>query len=367
MFTRTITFDTFVRGLIFIVVIGLLIAAINYLSSILLPFFCAWFAAYLLYPVVKFFQYKLRLRSRILSIVLTLMLICGCIYGFCAITVPSIVSETEQFKKAAIEFIDNGAKNSSISPEIEKFINEQAEFFEWDKLLSQKNFIDLVKEAASKIWNVIYETAAIIITIISSLIALLYFFFILYDYEKLSKGIKSMVPNKQKAFFNTLFSDLEKGMNNYFRGQALIALSVGILFSIGFLIIDFPLAIPLGLFIGALSFVPYLHALGLVPAVIFSLFKAAETGDNFWIVLITCLAVFVVVQLIQDLLLTPKIMGDAVGLPPYLILLSLSIWGYVLGVIGMIIALPLTTLLISYYQRYVIGEQQESTSNDQKS
>ena len=146
---------------------------------------------------------------------------------------------------------------------------------------------------------------------------------------------------------------MEKGMNNYFRGQALIALCVGILFSIGFLIIDFPLAIPLGLFIGALSFVPYLHALGLVPAVILSLFKAAETGQNFWIVLITCLAVFLIVQIIQDLVLTPKIMGDAVGLPPFLILLSLSVWGFMLGIIGMIIALPLTTIIISYYKRYV--------------
>ena len=96
-----------------------------------------------------------------------------------------------------------------------------------------------------------------------------------------------------------------------------------------------------------------LHALGLVPAVILSLFKAAETGQNFWIVLITCLAVFLIVQIIQDLVLTPKIMGDAVGLPPFLILLSLSVWGFMLGIIGMIIALPLTTIIISYYKRYV--------------
>lgn len=358
MFEKAITFDRFVRGLIFIIILVLLILAINFLRSILLPFFCAWFAAYLLYPVVKFFQYKLHLRSRILSIILTLTLIGGCIYGFCAITVPSIITEAEHFKEAAIEFIEKGSSNSSISPKIEEFINEQAKIFKWEEFFSQKNFPDIIREITSKVWNVVYETAAIIITIVSSLIALLYFFFILYDYEKLSNGIRSLVIPKHKPFFDTLFNDLEKGMNNYFRGQALIALCVGILFSIGFLIIDFPLAIPLGLFIGALSFVPYLHALGLVPAIILSLFKAAETGENFWIVLITCLAVFLIVQIIEDLLLTPKIMGDAVGLPPFLILLSLSIWGYMLGIIGMIIALPLTTLIISYYKRYVIKENQ---------
>ena len=353
MFEKTITFDKFVRGLIFILIVILLIVALNFLSSVLLPFFCAWFAAYLLYPVIKFFQYKLHLRSRILSVIVTLLLIGGIIYGFCALTVPSIVEEAEHFKVAALDFINKGTNNSSISPKVEKFINEQAQLFNWEKFFNQRNPLDVVKEIAPKVWNVVYETATIVITIVSSLIALLYFFFILCDYEKLSNGIRSLVPHKHQAFFNTLFNDMEKGMNNYFRGQALIALCVGILFSIGFLIIDFPLAIPLGLFIGALSFVPYLHALGLVPAVILSLFKAAETGQNFWIVLITCLAVFLIVQIIQDLVLTPKIMGDAVGLPPFLILLSLSVWGFMLGIIGMIIALPLTTIIISYYKRYV--------------
>ena len=191
---------------------------------------------------------------------------------------------------------------------------------------------------SSSIWSLLAGTLGVIITIVSSFIALLYFFFILYDYEKFCRGIKMLIPQQHGQFFKTMLTDLQQGMNNYFRGQALIALCVGILFSIGFLIIDFPLAIPLGIFIGVLSFVPY------------------ETGQNFWVVLITCLAVFLIVQAIQDLVLTPKIMGDAVGLPPFLILFSLSVWGYVLGIIGMIIALPVTTLLISYYRRYIVGE-----------
>ena len=75
------------------------------------------------------------------------------------------------------------------------------------------------------------------------------------------------------------------------------------------------------------------------------------------------LIVFAVVQLIQDTFLTPKIMGKVTGLNSAIILLSLSIWGSLLGVLGMIIALPMTTLLLTYYQRYVIKKETKSQAS----
>lgn len=150
-------------------------------------------------------------------------------------------------------------------------------------------------------------------------------------------------------------------MNTYFRGQALVALCVGILFSIGFLIIDFPLAIGLGLFIGALNMVPYLQIIGFVPTILLAILKAADTGDNFWIIIASATAVFIVVQIIQDAFIVPKIMGKITGLNPAIILLSLSIWGSLMGILGMIIALPLTTLMLSYYQRFIINQEKISS------
>ena len=99
-----------------------------------------------------------------------------------------------------------------------------------------------------------------------------------------------------------------------------------------------------------------LHGLALIPMVFLSLLKAADTGQNFWVILASAVGVFVVVQLITDMILTPKIMGKAMGLNPAVLLLSLSVWGALLGFIGLIIALPLTTLIIAYYQRYVTKE-----------
>ena len=151
-------------------------------------------------------------------------------------------------------------------------------------------------------------------------------------------------------------------MNTYFRGQALVALCVGILFSIGFLIIDFPMAIGLGLFIGALNMVPYLQIIGFLPTILLAILKAADTGQNFWIIIASALAVFAVVQIIQDTIIVPKIMGKITGLNPAIILLSLSVWGSLMGVLGMIIALPLTTLMLSYYQRFIINREKISDS-----
>jgi predicted PurR-regulated permease PerM len=181
------------------------------------------------------------------------------------------------------------------------------------------------------------------------------------DYEKIFDGWIHLIPVGKRDFANMVANDVKSGMNAYFRGQSLIALLVGILFSIGFLIIDFPMAIGLGLFIGVLNLIPYMQTVGFIPTLILAFVKANDSGQNFWIVLLCALAVFVVVQAIQDLILTPRIMGSAMGLNPAIILLSLSVWGSLLGIIGLIIALPLTTLLISYYRRFVIKETDDET------
>ena len=132
---------------------------------------------------------------------------------------------------------------------------------------------------------------------------------------------------------------------------------MGIMFCIGFTIIDFPMAIGMGILIGVMNLVPYLHTFALIPTAFLALLKAADTGQNFWIIFGTAILVFAVVQIISDMVVTPRVMGKAMGLNPAIILLSLSVWGSLLGFIGVIIALPLTTLIIAYWQRYVTKEK----------
>ena len=201
-------------------------------------------------------------------------------------------------------------------------------------------------------------------SIIASFITLLYMFFILLDYEYLSENWIRIFPEKHRPFWHELMGDAKEALNNYVRGQGLVALIMGILFCIGFTIIDFPMAIGLGIMIGIMDLVPYLHTFALIPTVLLALLKAADTGQSFWIILLGALIVFIVVQIICDMVVTPKVMGSAMGMNPAILLLSLSVWGALLGFIGLIIALPLTSLLIAYYQRYVTKESKKGPLNE---
>jgi predicted PurR-regulated permease PerM len=151
----------------------------------------------------------------------------------------------------------------------------------------------------------------------------------------------------------SFFRDFKVGMQRYFRAQAAVAFIVGILFAIGFSVISLPLGILLGLFIGLLNMVPYLQIIGVIPAAVLATMHALESGISIWLSLGLTGLVFIVVQIIQDTILIPRIMGKVTGLSPAIILLSLSIWGKLLGMFGLLIALPMTCLLWAYYQRLI--------------
>lgn len=278
-----------------------------------------------------------------------------------------MIDEIAKANNLMLVYLNNGGHSSSIPEVINNFINDNLNMKEVHQLMSQENIENLIKNAVPKLWAILSESLNVLFSIFASFIVLLYVIFILHDYEALSNGWIQLVPEKYRAFTTNMVGDLENGMNRYFRGQALVALTVAILSSIGFLIIDYPLAIGLGLVIGLLTMIPYMKVIALFPALILGLLKAANTGQNAWVILGSALLVFAIIQIIEDTLLVPKIMGKITGLNPAIILLSLSIWGSLLGILGMIIALPITTLMLSYYQRFIIQREKiiknEATDN----
>lgn len=368
---KKITFDSFIRGSIGCVIIIGILMLIERLSGVLLPFFIAWLIAYLVYPLVKFFQYRLKLKSRLLSIFCALFIITLTGVAIFYLLIPPMISEMGRMNKLLVSYLSHGG-GANIPHTLSEFIHEYIDLAAINQMLSEENILSTIKATLPKMWAILAESINILFSIFASFIILLYVIFILLDYEAIAEGWLHLLPNKYRHFASHLVYDIQNGMNKYFRGQALVALCVGILFSIGFLIIDFPMAIALGLFIGALNMVPYLQIIGFFPTLILAILKAADTGDNFWVVIAGALAVFTIVQIIQDTLLVPKIMGKITGLNPAIILLSLSIWGSLMGMLGMIIALPLTTLMLSYYQRFIINkelikyESTENTDNQKK-
>ncbi|EXY30265.1 hypothetical protein M080_7473 [Bacteroides fragilis str. 3397 T10] len=324
----------------------------------MLPFFVAWLIAYMIYPLVKFFQYKLRFKSRIISIFCALFSITVVGISLFYLLVPPMLAEMGRMNDLLVTYLTNGAYSSgTVPPTLSEFIHKHIDLQALNRILSEENIMNTIKETVPKLWALVAESINILFSVFASFIILLYVVFILLDYESIAEGWLHLLPGKYRTFASNLVNDIQDGMNRYFRGQAFVAFCVGILFSIGFLIIDFPMAIALGLFIGALNMVPYLQIIGFLPTIVLAILKAADTGENFWVILAGALIVFIVVQAIQDGFLVPRIMGKITGLNPAIILLSLSIWGSLLGMLGMIIALPLTTLMLSYYQRFIINKE----------
>ena len=352
---QPITLDRLVRGTIAILLIVGVGLSIYYLSSVLIPFFVAWVVAYLLYPMVRFLQNRCRLRNRLLAIIITLIITCGVLVGFFYIVVPPMIDEMAHLKDVALTYIQKGANNTTIPAPVQKFIHQHINEYQIENFLQQKDVMAAIKTAVPKVWTVLWSTAGMVFNIVASLIGLLYLLFILTDYERYANAWIKFIPYSKRR-------DIEHSMAGYFRGQALVALSNCVMFSIGFAIIGIPVPIGLGCLIGVISFVPYLQVIGFIPATLLALLKAAETGENFWWLLFLVVIVYLVVQVLQDTIFTPRIMGKIMGLPPAIILLSLSVFGYVLGLIGLIIALPVTTLAISYYKHYVVGNNQTDNS-----
>lgn len=357
MLDKKITFDSFIRGILGVAVIIGILYLFNRLSGVLLPFFIAWLIAYMIYPLVKFFQYKLKLKSRLISIFCALFVVIGVGTLAFVLLVPPMISEFGKLKDLLTTYFIEGAQTAAIPGTVSHFVKEYIDMHWLSNMLSEENIMNTIKEAVPRVWTMLAQSINFMFSIFASFIILLYLFFILLDYESIAEGWIHLLPQKYRKFTAGLVHDVQDGMNKYFRGQAFVALCVGILFSIGFLIIDFPLAIGLGLFIGALNMVPYLQLIGFVPTALLALLKAADTGQNFWLIMIAAIAVFCVVQIIQDGFIVPKVMGKITGLNPAIILLSLSIWGSLMGILGMIIALPLTTLMLSYYQRFIVGNE----------
>lgn len=362
---RPYTFDRVVRILISICSILAVIYLVDILRGVLLPFLVACIIAYILEPWVKWNQRLLHVKKRFLPVIVTLLeagLLAG---GFLWIIIPYVVNECAEMTEMVKAYTTKQIQIPYISESIHRFIRENIDFNQVMRLLEKSEWQALIKSTLQSSWAFLSSGVALIASFVSWLVVVLYVLFIMLDYERLMLSFRQLVPPSHRTRVYRIVSDIKNSMNRYFRGQFIIAMLVGILFAIGFVIIGLPMGVVLGLFIGFLNLVPYLQLISLPITAILCLVWCAATGGNYWVIFWESMAVYVVVQCIQDLVLTPKIMGKAMGLNPAIILLALSVWGSLLGFIGLIIALPLTTLLLSYYNQYFIDKTDDPEQSDQ--
>ena len=355
--SRPYTFDRVVR-----IIAGLALAAgaiwlINDLKNVLLPFCLACLIAYLLEPVVELNLRWLHLRWRVIAVFLTIIEVTAVAAGVIYFFVPSAIDEIHDMDMMVQEYSKHHVDIPLIPDDLRDYI---------DKTLSTANINDLftgtrLETVLNKSTSLLTATIDFLLHTLEWLLAFIYVIFILIDYRPLMHGLQMLVPPRLRPIATRVSDDIKTNMNHYFRGQIIIAMCAAVLYSIGFSIVGIPLAIVLGVLVGILYIIPYFQYVTLIPVAIVCFIYSLGGTVGFWPELGKCLLVYVCSQCVCDYVLTPKIMGKALGLNPAVILLSLSVWGSLLGIIGMIIALPLTTLLLAYYKEYVINRQLHHT------
>ena len=356
---KPFTFDRVVRILISIGFLAALIWLMGYLSDVLIPFAVAFLLAYLINPLVVRIQKKIPRRT--IAVLLGLLIVVVVFAALTAAVVPMVVKEVVgmgRLLSAIAEDTDLAKRAATMLPaDLWQTIKEIAGQPEVREFFRSDNFWKNLQAAAGKIlpgvWGLVTGTATLAMSIVGLAVVGLYLIFLLIDYQAFSQGWKALIPEPYRDPFVEFVDDFETAMNNYFRGQAAVASICGVLFAVGFALIGLPMGILLGLIMGLLNMVPYLQIVGFVPATLLAVFHALETGMSVWMVLGLTALVIAIVQIVQDAVLVPKIMGKVTGLNPAMIMLSLSIWGKLLGLLGLIIALPVTYLLLAYYRRFL--------------
>jgi len=338
------------RNILLIALVGYLIYT---LKNVLSPFLIALFLAYLINPLITFIQNKLLIKRRGIAIAIGLTFSSLLISGIILLSLPTLNKEFHNAATLLKEYAD-------IIPPIPAELQEQAnKFLHSDQVkgfINSSTITETINKITPLIKTIFNESLDIVMGVLGLFFILIYLVFILQGYPNLNESWTKWIPVKYRGLADGVSTDLNEGMRAYFRGQATIALIVGVLFCLGFSIIGLPLAILMGILIGLLNLVPYLQIIGFIPVLLLCILQSMETGNNLWATIGAASLVFFIIQLIQESILIPRIMNKVTGLHPAIILLSLSIWGSLLGITGLILALPISTLLLSYYKRFINTE-----------
>lgn len=324
---------------------------VGYLSDILIPFGVAFVLAYLLNPVATFFQRKTGHRA--VAVGITMALFLGVIVTLGLLVVPRIVGEVAGLS----HFVQEAAQKSpaywqSARAKVpQEILNTLYDSIRSDQI--QSLAASLARKLAPGLWGLVTGALSLVVGMMTIIVVLMYLAFLLLDFQRVQSSWKEYLPPRHRDTIVEFLEEFNAALSKYFRGQSVVALLVGVLSAVGFMIVDIRLAIVLGLAIGVLSMVPYLKNVALVPAFLLALLRYLEKGDGFWWYMIGTAAVFLVVQIVEDAVLVPKIMGEVTGLRPAIIMLSTFVWGKLLGFVGLLLAIPLTVLAMTYYERAV--------------
>lgn len=317
------------------------VVALLGLGSALLPLLVAAFLAYLLFPAIRKLEEKGIPRAAAVAVaLLTSLLLAG---GLAAIFLPMLLADVRSLldalpgvAEAAIHKAEALAARYGLElPLGKEDLVEQAKGF-----LTQMSG-DTLKGVGLFFGRAFTGLLGLLLALLNLVLIPIFFLYLVADYERLASGTQELIPPPWRPWCSGLARQANEILRAYFRGQLLVSVLLGLLYGAGFWIAGLRFGFAIGLVTGLLNVIPIVG-----PLLGFAMAAAITLADfNGFGPLAGTLVVFVVVQALESLVITPKVVGDRVGLNALETMLVLIIGGNLFGFVGMLIAVPVGGVL----------------------
>lgn len=313
------------------------------LSPILSPFLTAILLAYLGDPLVdKLESWKC---SRTGGVVITfLILLLVCVISVLLI-IPAILQQIEHLVQSVPEAVT--WVNSVAVPYIEKTLDIDLVEYDWADLTQYLDLGATSNVLKTIISNMTQSSLAILGAVGNLVLIPVVTFYLLRDWDILVARLAELVPRYYIGKVSTLIGECHEMLGAFFRGQLLVMLAQSVIYAIGLMAIGLDLGLLVGLLAGLVSIVPYLGAIVGIGAGLIAAFF--QFGD--WIHILLVLAVFGIGQTLESTVLTPKLVGDRIGLHPVAVIFAVLAGGQLFGFVGVLLALPAAAVLMVVLRR----------------
>ena len=332
------------RNLIWLAVAAGALLLLWLLGPVLTPFIIAAVLAYALHPAVE--AMAARRVPRLLAVVLVEVVAIVALLALVLLIIPVIAKEVPLLKEQIPLLIERA--NKSLVPWLAQFgIHVSLDS------ASIKAFLLKALDANFEDWmGTVLSSARIggsmlLALIGNALLMPLVLFYLLLDWPNLVERAQALIPPRQRPAVLGFLDECDSVLGQYLRGQVLVMVVLAVYFSVALAIAGFDLALPVGVFTGLAFFIPYLgFGLGLVLAL---LAGALQFGG--WYGVIAVVVIYGVGQVTESLVLTPRLVGERIGLNPLAVIFALLAFGHLFGFVGVLIALPVSAVLLVALRR----------------
>jgi predicted PurR-regulated permease PerM len=321
--------------------LALSLVLIYILSPVLTPFVAAAIIAYLFDPLVNRMQaWKL---PRTLAVALVFLLMIALLALFLGVLIPLLQQQITDVISKVPDMI-NWVQATAVPWTNQKFdMNIQFDINSVKKALPQ----DL--QQASSLFNTVWHTVfssgkAIIIWFTNLFLIPVVIFYLLRDWGKVVNGMHELLPRRNESTISNLLKECDEVLGAFLRGQLMVMIALGFLYSLGLSLVGLKLALLIGLIAGLLSIVPYL---GFIVGIGAALTAAIFQFHDIWHC-IAVLIVFIIAQTIEGMALTPILVGDRIGMHPVAVIFAVLAGGQLFGFFGILLALPVAAVIMVF-------------------